>query len=178
MYAKCKSSYFANQEEYLAYCLVMLAKSDEAHLRPPPPPPKLAFKCSVCGKEFSSYQALGGHKSSHRGPTDGHESRIVNSSISGTSLSLSGGSRVSGGDKGHKCSICYRSFASGQALGGHKRCHYWESSTTSSSSAGIKGFDLNLPPLPEFGGVRSWIMGEEEEVQSPSPFKKPRLVVS
>ncbi|KAH7297005.1 hypothetical protein KP509_26G048800 [Ceratopteris richardii] len=28
------------------------------------------------------------------------------------------------GHKTHKCSICHRVFASGQALGGHKRCHW------------------------------------------------------
>ncbi|KAF8686063.1 hypothetical protein HU200_043697 [Digitaria exilis] len=28
-------------------------------------------------------------------------------------------------DDGHKCSVCARGFATGQALGGHKRCH-WE----------------------------------------------------
>lgn len=26
--------------------------------------------------------------------------------------------------KGHECSICHRVFTSGQALGGHKRCHW------------------------------------------------------
>ncbi|KAJ0982094.1 hypothetical protein J5N97_010349 [Dioscorea zingiberensis] len=173
LHVKCKSSYFATQEEYLAFCLVMLAKGDEARLRVPPPPLKLAYKCSVCSKEFSSYQALGGHKSSHRGLMNGTESRSV-SSFSG-SMSLSTGSGASGSGKAHQCTICHRNFASGQALGGHKRCHYWEGS--SSSSSGVRGFDLNLPPLPEFGAV-SWTMGEEEEVQSPSPFKKPRLVVS
>ncbi|KAB8106172.1 hypothetical protein EE612_040404, partial [Oryza sativa] len=31
-----------------------------------PPPPELHFRCSLCGKAFASYQALGGHKASHR----------------------------------------------------------------------------------------------------------------
>uniref|UniRef100_J3LBZ2 C2H2-type domain-containing protein n=2 Tax=Oryza brachyantha TaxID=4533 RepID=J3LBZ2_ORYBR len=61
----------------------------------------------------------------------------------------------------HKCAVCHLGFASGQALGGHKRCH-WDrscavatagSSTTSASSPAAKNataLDLNLPPpLPQ-----------------------------
>jgi hypothetical protein len=35
-------------------------------LQSPPSPVKLNHKCSVCDKAFPSYQALGGHKASHR----------------------------------------------------------------------------------------------------------------
>lgn len=61
----------------------------------------------------------------------------------------------------HKCSVCARGFATGQALGGHKRCH-WEktacvegtiavatssaSPTSSSQAAPATTLDLNLPP--------------------------------
>ncbi|GFS44170.1 hypothetical protein Acr_00g0088930 [Actinidia rufa] len=67
------------EEEYLALCLIMLARGGEAynsapaavHRRhsastPPQSEVKLVYKCSVCDKEFGSYQALGGHKASHR----------------------------------------------------------------------------------------------------------------
>ncbi|KAL0652104.1 hypothetical protein Bca4012_094795 [Brassica carinata] len=86
----------SSEEEYLAFCLLMLAcgsfDGDGHHSLPipiPPSPPPTdhyhrEYKCSVCGKSFPSYQALGGHKTSHRKP----------------------------------------SFPSGQSLGGHKRCHY------------------------------------------------------
>ncbi|KAL5212427.1 hypothetical protein ABZP36_023274 [Zizania latifolia] len=68
----------------------------------------------------------------------------------------------------HKCTVCQRGFASGQALVGHKRCH-WEPSwpdmmvvaTTGSSitgsdpseaaaapAANAAVMDLNLPPPP------------------------------
>ncbi|RLN04319.1 zinc finger protein ZAT3-like [Panicum miliaceum] len=61
---------------------------------------------------------------------------------------------------GHKCSVCARGFATGQALGGHKRCH-WEracaegmavaapsscSTLATSGSAPDTKLDLNLPP--------------------------------
>ncbi|XWS67621.1 hypothetical protein CRYUN_Cryun04dG0021500 [Craigia yunnanensis] len=53
---------------------------------------------------------------------------------------------------GHKCSICLRVFPSGQALGGHKRCH-WEKGDERSLNQGLNllatrqdsGLDLNLP---------------------------------
>ncbi|XP_039771233.1 zinc finger protein ZAT3-like [Panicum virgatum] len=62
---------------------------------------------------------------------------------------------------GHKCSVCARGFATGQALGGHKRCH-WErdcaegmavaAPSSCSTLAALSGaapattLDLNLPP--------------------------------
>jgi len=61
----------------------------------------------------------------------------------------------------HECSICHRDFASGQALGGHKRCHWGSArasdTTTSTISsnketpmqqqmpARVEVLDLNLP---------------------------------
>lgn len=42
-----------------------------------------------------------------------------------THRNSNGGSVViSQSGKSHTCSICFKSFSSGQALGGHKRCHY------------------------------------------------------
>lgn len=67
--------------------------------------------------------------------------------------------------KGHECSICHRVFTSGQALGGHKRCHWGGAGTTSELTAVVssntkqvlqmirsstgKNFDLNLPAPAE-----------------------------
>ena len=57
-----------SQEEYLAQCLVMLAtgRRDVPGPAPAPPPQGQEHACSVCGKAFPTYQALGGHKASHR----------------------------------------------------------------------------------------------------------------
>uniref|UniRef100_A0ACD5W383 Uncharacterized protein n=1 Tax=Avena sativa TaxID=4498 RepID=A0ACD5W383_AVESA len=66
--------------------------------------PERAFVCKTCGRAFPSFQALGGHRASHKKPRmDGD-----------------------GGDlkpKLHGCSICGLEFAIGQALGGHMRRH-------------------------------------------------------
>ncbi|KAJ9704624.1 hypothetical protein PVL29_002940 [Vitis rotundifolia] len=61
-----------------------------------------------------------------------------------------------------KCSICLRVFSSGQALGGHKRCHWERGDEPPSSSSSLPqglnpfapkagfGLDLNLPaPLED-----------------------------
>uniref|UniRef100_A0ACD5UAH8 Uncharacterized protein n=1 Tax=Avena sativa TaxID=4498 RepID=A0ACD5UAH8_AVESA len=59
-------------------------------------------------------------------------------------------------DHGYKCGVCNRGFASGQALGGHKRCHLERDvvviATPGSSGSAVPEavvatvLDLNLPP--------------------------------
>ncbi|PIA33199.1 hypothetical protein AQUCO_04200149v1 [Aquilegia coerulea] len=187
------------EEEYLALCLIMLARGGHATntntITPPAPPTlKLNYKCSVCNKAFSSYQALGGHKASHRKlagglivSTDDHSS---SSTVTNTTTNMSTTTTNSSSGKTHECSVCHKCFPSGQALGGHKRCHYDGGSTStgitssegpvSSSQGSHRGFDLNLPALPDFfpGFVRNYqINGDDEEVESPHPLKKPRLLM-
>ncbi|XP_075511854.1 zinc finger protein ZAT10-like [Primulina tabacum] len=185
------------EEEYLALCLIMLArgvtstsvpvmmdKNSQTRTRTPPPPvavdsAKLIYKCSVCNKAFGSYQALGGHKASHRKLNGGDENSTTSTSAATTSTSSA--TALSG--KTHECSICHKRFPTGQALGGHKRRHYegnvgaGNSAVTSSEGAGStvthRDFDLNLPALPNlWPGFGS---GAEDEVESPHPAKKSRL---
>ncbi|KAK4734244.1 hypothetical protein R3W88_008505 [Solanum pinnatisectum] len=69
--------------------------------------PKL-FKCKKCKKRFESFQALGGHMTSHK-------NRPNKLSTNGELLPVN--------LKKHECSICGKDFAIGQALGGHMRKH-------------------------------------------------------
>ncbi|KQK09637.1 zinc finger protein 36 [Brachypodium distachyon] len=154
------------------------------------PPCELRFRCSVCGKAFPSHQALGGHKASHRKRTAPLPVRVISASSSAEETTTASSNTTSGAGGKHRCSVCHRSFATGQALGGHKRCHYWDglsvslspTATGSGSGSGscVRDFDLNLVPAPEMAaaaaGMRRW--GEEEEVQSPLPIKKRRLLSS
>uniref|UniRef100_A0A5B7ANR1 C2H2-type domain-containing protein n=1 Tax=Davidia involucrata TaxID=16924 RepID=A0A5B7ANR1_DAVIN len=181
------------EEEYLALCLIMLARggsggsggSGSHREQSSSPPPltststdsKLIYKCSVCNKAFGSYQALGGHKASHR-KLAGADEQSTNSTTTTTTTTGSG--------RTHECSICHKCFPTGQALGGHKRCHYEgsagggggaaSSGVTSSEGVGStnshRDFDLNLPALPEF-----WPGFVDDEVESPHPAKKPRLLL-
>ncbi|CAL4931719.1 unnamed protein product [Urochloa decumbens] len=190
------------KEDYLAICITALAGTRGTGLKAagfvphgkwcPQPLPlavaappvqeqeELRFQCAVCGKAFASYQALGGHKSSHRKPPT-EEQRAA---------AVAAAAAASVGDineaAAHRCTICRRGFATGQALGGHKRCHYWDgmsvsasasvsASGTGSSGVTVRDFDLNLAPLPESAGMKRW--AEEEEVQSPLPIKKRRVLI-
>ncbi|KAA8528466.1 hypothetical protein F0562_035821 [Nyssa sinensis] len=149
------------EEEYLALCLIMLARGvggkGGASLREkssPSPPPrstssesKLIYTCSVCNKAFGSYQALGGHKASHRKQAGAEEQSTTSTTTTTTTTtgSNTGGMAGSSG------------ITSSEGVG----------STTSH-----REFDLNLPALPEF-----WPSLGDEEVESPHPLKKPRLLL-
>ncbi|CAL4915046.1 unnamed protein product [Urochloa decumbens] len=191
------------KEDYVAICLAALAGTRGTGLKaagflphgkwcPQPlavaaPAPQqeqeeLRFQCAVCGKAFASYQALGGHKSSHRKPPT-EEQRAA--AVAAASASAGGDQHEAAASGPHRCTICRKGFATGQALGGHKRCHYWDgmsvsgsvsaSGTTGSSGVTVRDFDLNLAPLPESAGMKRW--SEEEEVQSPLPIKKRRVLI-
>nr|GEZ50972.1 hypothetical protein [Tanacetum cinerariifolium] len=108
------------------------------------------FRCTTCNKCFSSYQALGGHRSSHNRVAkkiklDDHfvgKNVAKEAEFTGdvTSISNSTVSHV------HKCKICDKVFPTGQALGGHKRCHwtgYSEAAQAQAISSQITDFDLN-----------------------------------
>ncbi|KAG6652591.1 hypothetical protein CIPAW_05G016600 [Carya illinoinensis] len=177
------------EEEYLALCLIMLARggtnptkseiiTQQKRSLPEPPTLNLSYKCTVCNKAFPSYQALGGHKASHR--KSSFEAANVDTNNNHPSTSSSSAAGTSG--KTHECSICHKTFPTGQALGGHKRCHYDGGNSHSNTSGGSslsqshRGFDLNLPAFPDFWPERKRSqLSAEQEVESPLPTKKPRL---
>lgn len=210
-----------SEEENLALCLLMLSRGGHHRVQAPPPPaaePMAAaaeFKCSVCGKSFGSYQALGGHKTSHRAkqPTlPAAASLVVEAPVPitavpppvevrepATSSTAASSDGAAPNSRVHKCSICHKEFPTGQALGGHKRKHYDGGAASASASAAAaaetsevgssgngssaaRAFDLNLPAVPEFvwrctaKAGKMW--EEDEEVQSPLAFKKPRLLMT
>ncbi|CAH8313080.1 unnamed protein product [Eruca vesicaria subsp. sativa] len=96
------------------------------------------YQCKTCDKSFNSFQALGGHRTSHKKPKLGaivlrcdekksasafetvKAARVVGSFLS-LQVTSSDGSKKQ--EKTHECSICKAEFSSGQALGGHMRRH-------------------------------------------------------
>lgn len=112
------------------------------------------YRCESCSKVFRSYQALGGHRASHKKIKPNRNGEIGDTEKEKDEKEKK--------DKIHECPICYRVFLSGQALGGHKRSHFTASAAASVSSlhssaststainAGGNLIDLNLPaPLDD-----------------------------
>ncbi|XP_052207617.1 zinc finger protein ZAT12-like [Diospyros lotus] len=124
------------------------------------PPARRLFTCKTCNREFSSFQALGGHRASHKKP------RLM--AGAGNHLHVQKPSSPPK-PKTHECPHCGLEFGIGQALGGHMRRHRASavsvsSATTSTQSAEIVpatdntisssgskrralSLDLNLTPI-------------------------------
>ncbi|XP_010252897.1 PREDICTED: uncharacterized protein LOC104594341 [Nelumbo nucifera] len=149
------------------------------------------YKCTTCNKSFSTHQALGGHRSSHNkgnkfllvADTEDYsefaadasaaeeEQQLLGAALSQTQVDSSPPptppemTEVEESRSTvitmHQCKICNKKFATGQALGGHKRCHWISPAVAapcSSSSVaspeqdnkkmGRKMFDFDLNELP------------------------------
>lgn len=117
-------------EEDVASCLMMMARdkwrfNSVSQTRE-------RYQCESCSKVFGSFQALGGHRTSHK---------KVKKRLDDGEKSLEEKPRKKMiGNKNvvkklmHECPVCFKVFGSGQALGGHKRSHFLGSSSTSAST--------------------------------------------
>ncbi|XP_073316331.1 zinc finger protein ZAT5-like [Primulina huaijiensis] len=143
------------EEEDTARCLILLAnshfsptKQPRGHLIPIGDNNKRnkvggdgaagMYACKTCDRVFSSFQALGGHRASHKKPKNEKKSSStslfmsdeedfpspsISSYKSRMSLSLQLNSATNASPRIHECSYCGAEFTSGQALGGHMRRH-------------------------------------------------------
>ncbi|XP_075671923.1 uncharacterized protein LOC142641387 [Castanea sativa] len=97
------------------------------------------YICSLCNRSFPTHQALGGHRSSHN-KVKYIQQQTLDESVSAddsaaenyghyanpttTTTTTQMDEEAVLGPTTHQCKICDRIFPTGQALGGHKRCHW------------------------------------------------------
>ncbi|MBA0859440.1 hypothetical protein Goshw_006916 [Gossypium schwendimanii] len=106
------------------------------------------FECKACKKVFNSHQALGGHRASHKKvkgcfaarvddslADEDHHGFFLKKPTSTFRFDDTLASTSKKKSKVHECSICHRVFSSGQALGGHKRCHWITSNSPVETSS-------------------------------------------
>ncbi|KAI4373480.1 hypothetical protein MLD38_011602 [Melastoma candidum] len=139
----------------MANCLMLLSRIGKPD--DPKKFPGRTFACKTCNREFPSFQALGGHRASHKKP------KMLAGDLFTSSPSPPK-------PKTHVCSICGLEFPIGQALGGHMRRHRGgetgqgmdlmsglairEASLVpvlkkSNSNKRVTCLDLNLPPFED-----------------------------
>ncbi|EOY07971.1 hypothetical protein QUC31_011068 [Theobroma cacao] len=131
------------EEEDMANCLILLAQG-QTRIKPSEPASLATtsktgiyvHQCKTCNRCFSSFQALGGHRASHKKPKVNNEENKglvfvredddqFNNMNTALSLQITNKAVLCNSSKSkvHECSICGAEFSSGQALGGHMRRH-------------------------------------------------------
>ncbi|ESQ53577.1 hypothetical protein EUTSA_v10025912mg [Eutrema salsugineum] len=136
-------SSMSEEDHLVASCLLMLSdatpSSSTSHDR---------FECGGCKKVFGSHQALGGHRATHKNVKGCFAITNVTDdpmTVTSTSNDQDHHGKIVTFSGHHKCNICFRVFSSGQALGGHMRCHWEREEETTIGGA----FDLNVPATIE-----------------------------
>uniref|UniRef100_M1BWR1 Glutamyl-tRNA(Gln) amidotransferase subunit A n=1 Tax=Solanum tuberosum TaxID=4113 RepID=M1BWR1_SOLTU len=116
------------------------------------------------------------HQKLIAGGGGGDDQSTTSTTTNATGTTSSGNGNRSG--RTHECLICHKCFPTGQALGGHKRCHYDGDNANSSVSTSVgvtseedvgstishPDFDLNIPVLPKF--YPGFGSGEDEREMS------------
>ncbi|PIA38981.1 hypothetical protein AQUCO_02700274v1 [Aquilegia coerulea] len=121
-------------------CLMLLPRGDHQEKENDPPTSRV-FECKTCNRQFPSFQALGGHRASHKKPRLIALGDDLYHDSKNQSLQLK--------PKAHECSICGLEFPIGQALGGHMRRHRGMANDAPSKFA-----SMQLPTVKKANGRR------------------------
>jgi hypothetical protein len=108
------------------------------------------FECKTCSKRFPSFQALGGHRTSHTRL----QARMLSDPAAAAAAAERDRARV------HECAVCGLEFSMGQALSGHMRRHRGEAPPAAHDDGPMQAQaqpdrdmpDLNLLPLDDDSG--------------------------
>ncbi|KAJ3683981.1 hypothetical protein LUZ61_013145 [Rhynchospora tenuis] len=110
---------------HMANTLMLLSTSNNRRM----------FECKTCNRQFPSFQALGGHRASHKKSRHtGYEETQVRPEPTKPRV--------------HECAICGLEFSLGQALGGHMRRHRANGEGANASKRVMSGLDLDLNLAP------------------------------
>ncbi|XP_009623743.1 uncharacterized protein LOC107764520 [Nicotiana tabacum] len=142
---------------------------------------KIKFECTTCNKSFHSYQALGGHRASHKNIKGENSSidiehlqnkgvdhiKLIKNCSSESAINEkietnSGSKKL----KNHECPICFKIFSSGQALGGHKRSHLIAEAKRNNNQA----VEIVQKPIPE---IRNFL-----DLNLPAPVEEENMLDS
>ncbi|XP_004302781.1 PREDICTED: zinc finger protein ZAT11-like [Fragaria vesca subsp. vesca] len=122
----------------MAKCLMLLSCRLETKFKKCSSSPNHVYECKTCNRQFSSFQALGGHRASHKKPR----------TLPGGDDDLKSEAKLAQGKpKKHECSICGLEFSLGQALGGHMRRHRMMNAGFSSSAPSAVVVASKIPVL-------------------------------
>ncbi|KAM0035670.1 putative transcription factor C2H2 family [Helianthus debilis subsp. tardiflorus] len=195
------SDVYDEQEVDIAMCLIMLSrdegkwdkkikklKTTSDNADQVDDQNKQKFACATCNKSFRSYQALGGHKASHKKLKGCFDSESVdqdaikseplldhdhitngccentsNDHESASSFNIGGSLKNTKVVGAYECSICLKVFSSGQALGGHKRSHLIAEAKLNQQNINlIEKFDI---PVCEIRGFLDLNMPPDDHVE-------------
>ncbi|XP_020222920.1 zinc finger protein ZAT5 [Cajanus cajan] len=151
------------------------------------------YECKTCNRTFPSFQALGGHRASHKKPkammgigqekkhqlllSSDEEEFQFKTNKSPFSLQLNnnnskGNLYTSNNNKSkvHECSICGAEFTSGQALGGHMRRHRAPVGTAIPAAATTLSFTpLPLEPEEDHPRKKRNVLNLDLDLNLPAP---------
>ncbi|PKA66418.1 Zinc finger protein ZAT5 [Apostasia shenzhenica] len=136
-------SVVTDEEEDMAHCLILLAQGRAFKASNG----SFLYECKTCSKRFPTFQALGGHRASHKKalppPPETRHSALPPPPETRHEVAVFTRTKV------HECSICGAEFSSGQALGGHMRRHrpavLAEEPEQKKMKTPVMPLDLNLP---------------------------------
>ncbi|KAL3649982.1 hypothetical protein CASFOL_006385 [Castilleja foliolosa] len=161
------------EDEDAARCLILLAQGHfsihEHSKRKTHDQETGTYECKTCNRAFQSFQALGGHRASHKKPRNDKKSAVLSdeedypsfrkrrppSSLQLANISAANAAAAAAAGGGpmkplpspriHECNYCGAEFTSGQALGGHMRRHRAGPNSETKSPRNGLSLDLNLP---------------------------------
>uniref|UniRef100_A0ACD5WGK7 Uncharacterized protein n=1 Tax=Avena sativa TaxID=4498 RepID=A0ACD5WGK7_AVESA len=109
----------AEQAVSLALSLSLGAVHAHRHKNPRRAGASGEFACKTCGRAFPTFQALGGHRTSHLRGRHGLALGLLAWTETAPKKTEANGKPAAV----HRCHVCGVEFEMGQALGGHMRRH-------------------------------------------------------